>query len=680
MNLRTRHLSIIQRLALGFAVILLLLLLSVALSLYAGQRLADQVGLLASHTAPTLVQSRAVTRDLFTLDRHLGNALLQTGEEELGAAREQMQQWQARFDQGLATLARQIAGEPQQSARVESLREQQAAYWQLAQQLVDDYAHNRLEQSKLAADTRLGDTARQLASALDVLLAPLGSHPAVLLKSRLLANLEQQVSATQEILKQQDPAPVAARLAANARASEQAAALRQELARQLAGQEDAFGVPLSLERGTGARFDTLATLLAGPESLPARHLALVEQSIMLRNQSVQASRLIDSLLGDLSELDAAIDAQLRHSTAGSGAILLWLRLGLCAGLLLSLGLGALVLWHLVRAIRQPLHHILTTLKALSQGDMRQRVPLLRHDEFGQLATGINALADEMSGMLGQIVQAADALGRMAGQNQHAQHHAQLAIGEQRNETTGVCSAMEEMDYSVREVAGSIGQTEQTLGNIAAAAHAASLRGAATGQRLQQLADELAESRRSVEQVQTLSVSIGDILALIERITEQTNLLALNAAIEAARAGEQGRGFAVVADEVRQLAHHTADSTTRIQGIIDDLQQSTRGAVATMLRCHDAMAQSRTDSDAGCATLAELSQALQQVAEQSSRIASATLQQQQTSAEIARNITNIARIANDNQGALAKVAQTSDQLQQLSQQQLSLTRRFTLQSA
>ena len=79
MNLRTRHLSIIQRLALGFAVILLLLLLSVALSLYAGQRLADQVGLLASHTAPTLVQSRAVTRDLFTLDRHLGNALLQTG-------------------------------------------------------------------------------------------------------------------------------------------------------------------------------------------------------------------------------------------------------------------------------------------------------------------------------------------------------------------------------------------------------------------------------------------------------------------------------------------------------------------------------------------------------------------------------------------------------------------------
>ena len=446
------------------------------------------------------------------------------------------------FRPGSGHLGSTDSGEPQQSARVESLREQQAAYWQLAQQLVDDYAHNRLEQSKLAADTRLGDTARQLASALDVLLAPLGSHPAVLLKSRLLANLEQQVSATQEILKQQDPAPVAARLAANARASEQAAALRQELARQLAGQEDAFGVPLSLERGTGARFDTLATLLAGPESLPARHLALVEQSIMLRNQSVQASRLIDSLLGDLSELDAAIDAQLRHSTAGSGAILLWLRLGLCAGLLLSLGLGALVLWHLVRAIRQPLHHILTTLKALSQGDMRQRVPLLRHDEFGQLATGINALADEMSGMLGQIVQAADALGRMAGQNQHAQHHAQLAIGEQRNETTGVCSAMEEMDYSVREVAGSIGQTEQTLGNIAAAAHAASLRGAATGQRLQQLADELAESRRSVEQVQTLSVSIGDILALIERITEQTNLLALNAAIEAARAGEQGRGF------------------------------------------------------------------------------------------------------------------------------------------
>ncbi|MFM5588358.1 methyl-accepting chemotaxis protein [Aeromonas rivipollensis] len=680
MNLRTRHLSIIQRLALGFAVILLLVLLSVALSLYAGQRLADQVGTLASHTAPTLVQSRAVTRDLFTLDRHLGNALLQTGDEELGAARNQMQQWQEHFEQDLNVLARQIAGEPKQNQRVESLREQQAAYWQLAQQLVDDYAHNRREQNKLAADARLGSTSRQLASALDVLLAPLGSHPAALIKNRLLANLEQQVSATQEILKQQDPAPVAVRLATNERASKQVTELRQELERQLAGQEDAFGVPLSLERSTGSRLDALLRLLAGPESLPARHLVLVEQNIMLRNQSVQASRFIDSLLGELNELDGTIDEQLHQSTADSSTILLWLRLGLCAGLLLSLILGALVLWHLVGAIRKPLHHILVTLRALSQGDLRQRVPQLRQDEFGQLASGINALADEMSVMLGQIVQAADSLGRMAGQNQHAQQHAQLAIGEQRNETTGVCSAMEEMDYSVREVANSIGQTEQTLGHIAAAAHAASLRGAATGERLQQLADELSESRRSVEQVQALTVNIGEILGLIERITEQTNLLALNAAIEAARAGEQGRGFAVVADEVRQLAYHTADSTTRIQEIINDLQQSTRGAVATMLRCHNAMAQSRADSDAGCATLAELSQALQQVAEQSSRIASATQQQQQTSAEIARNITNIARIADDNQGALAKVAQTSDQLQQLSQQQLSLTGRFTLQSA
>lgn len=276
-----------------------------------------------------------MTRDLFTLDRHLGNALLQTRDEDLDAARQQMQQWQARFEQDLNILARQIAGEPKQSKRVDSLREQQAAYWQLAQQLVDDYAHNRLEQSKLAADTRLGSTARQFASALDVLLAPLGSHPAALLKNRLLANLEQQVSTTQETLKQQDPAPIAARLAINERANKQMTELRKELERQLAGQEDAFGATLSLERSTGVRLDALATLLSGPESLLARHLSLVEQSIMLRNQSAQASRFIDSLLGELSELDGAIDEQLHQSTAGSGAILLWLRLGLCAGLLLS---------------------------------------------------------------------------------------------------------------------------------------------------------------------------------------------------------------------------------------------------------------------------------------------------------------------------------------------------------
>ncbi|MFM4840214.1 methyl-accepting chemotaxis protein [Aeromonas veronii] len=679
MKTSKRHFSIIQRIALGFLTIILLLILSVGLSLYTGQRLAAQVNELTGHTAPTLVQSRAVTRDLFSLDKSLRVALLQPSVEDIDKAIALMQQWQQSYQQDALRLKEQTNRDADLQEKVSTLDEQQSQYWALIKQLATDYATNLSHQQTLSRDNRLDTAFRKLRGQLDILVAPLGAHPAVLTKNQLLQELELQTSSVTDSLKQRDPQLIASKAEQLTASAVKLAALRKQLAVQLRTQESAFGGYIDLEQSAGTTLDNVFTLLSGPQALLAKHLELSMRSEQLRNQSEQATRMVDSLLAELSAIDDIVDAQLSARVSQSQGILLQLEIGLSVGLLVSLCLSALILLHLIRAIRKPMQQLLTTLLSLSRGDMTQRAMLDRHDELGQVGKGINSLAHEMSNMLSQVVHAARSLGEMAELNLSAQQSATRQLEQQRSETNSVCAAMEEMDYSAREVATSAEMAEQTLAQVAKEATQTSMMSQHTAERMSRLADDLTDSRHAIESVHHLSVNIGGILEIIERVTEQTNLLALNAAIEAARAGEHGRGFAVVADEVRQLARHTAESTTQIQSHIAALQQGVTGAVETIVRCHGVMQACSQDSQQTRMMLGTLSDSLHSVAELSSRIATAALQQRQTSTEIARNISNISSIANENQKVLGNVAHTGGQLQKLSSQQQSLVQRFVLQN-
>lgn len=479
-------------------------------------------------------------------------------------------------------------------------------------------------------------------------------------------------------MKLQDTARIAGQLAGNQTLSKAIQRQRQTLATKLLKQESAFGGKIDLEQSVGTLFDRVVQQSAGNAGLLATHLRLAQESDQLRNQSTQATRIINSVLGELAEIDNSIDTQLALRVQSSKQILSQLQSLLFVGLLLSLAVSALVLWRIIHSIRPPIKQTLTVLEALSQGDMTRRISHRQQDEFGQLAKGINALAQEMSNMLGQIVMAASSLGEMANQNQCAQLNAQRQLEQQRSETASVASAMLEMEHTVRDVAESAGHAQQTIKEVSTQARSASTMSENTLTRMTQLSNRLADSRRIVEEVHGLGNNIGSILEFISRIAEQTNLLALNAAIEAARAGEQGRGFAVVANEVRQLAKHTTESTTTtIQAMITALQQSVHRAVTTISGCTDVMALCADDSEQSRHTLIHLASSLQQVADLSIQIAIAAQQQQNTSQEIASNMNNINSISDDNQEMLTRVAHTSSQLQQLSQQQLTLVQRFSL---
>ena len=672
-----KSISIIQRIVFGFGFIMLLMILAVVMALHSGQQLASQVDILASQVAPTLVQSRSVTRDLFLQDKELHSLLAQQESSSVKNGKQKLQQWQRAFEQDLQTLEQKSRQDERILKKIASLKEQQGIYWQMASQLVDSYAVNLENQQKIAGLSTLGTTSKRLLADMAMMVAPLGTHYTVGLSHNLANNLELLVDATLEALKQNDPLLVGKRLEANRQLVTKLQAQRKELAAELLKQESAFGGSIEFEASLGKALDQLLTDTAGDKGLLAQHLLLTEESSQLRNQSQQATRIIDAALADLAEIDSAIDTQLQTRVESSQQVLTQLKSVLYIGLLISLLLAALVLWRVIASIRTPMQQTLRVLNALSHGDMTQRIDYTRADEFGQLAIGINGLAEEMRAMLLQVVQSANELGAVADRNLSTLEVTHQQLEQQRTETAGVAAAMVEMEHTVGDVASAAHHSLQSVMEVTRQADEGRTMSESTIGRINLLATQLAGSQQVIEEVHGLSVNIGGILDVISQIAEQTNLLALNAAIEAARAGDQGRGFAVVADEVRNLARRTAASTSEIQSMISALQSSVRQAVEAIRSSGEVMSTCTLDSEQTKQRINSISDALQQIADLSSQIAAAAEQQQCTSAEISRNMNNINDIAETNRTALAQVGSTSGQLQQLSQEQQTLVQKFSL---
>jgi methyl-accepting chemotaxis protein len=672
-----KSISIIQRIVFGFGFIMLLMILAVVMALHSGQQLASQVDILARQVAPTLVQSRSVTRDLFQQDKELHSLLAQQESASVKNGKEKLQQWQRSFEQDLKTLGQKSQQDPLILKKIAGLKEQQGIYWQMASQLVDSYAANLENQQKISGHNTLGATNKRLLADMAMMVAPLGTHYTVGLSHNLANNLELLVDATLEALKQNDPQLVGKRLTANRQLVTKLQAQRTELAAELLKQESAFGGSIEFEASLGKALDQLLADTAGDKGLLAQHLQLTEESSQLRNQSEQATRIIDAVLGDLSEIDSAIDQQLQSRVDSSQQVLTQLKSVLYIGLVISLLLAALVLWRVIASIRTPMQQTLRVLNALSQGDMTQRIGYTRADEFGQLAIGINGLAQEMRAMLLQVVQSANELGAVADRNLSTLEVTHQQLEQQRTETAGVAAAMVEMEHTVGDVASAAHHSLQSVMEVTRQADEGRTKNESTIGRINLLATQLQGSQQVIEEVHGLSVNIGGILDVISQIAEQTNLLALNAAIEAARAGDQGRGFAVVADEVRNLARRTAASTSEIQSMISALQSSVRQAVEAIRSSGEVMTTCTLDSENTKQSINSISDALQHIADLSSQIAAAAEQQQCTSAEISRNMNNINDIAEINRTALAQVGSTSGQLQQLSQEQQTLVQKFSL---
>jgi len=326
---------------------------------------------------------------------------------------------------------------------------------------------------------------------------------------------------------------------------------------------------------------------------------------------------------------------------------------------------------LIQSIRTPLAEVLRVMAKVSEGDLRENVEVRSSDEIGKLSEGFNQLTNQLSSMLNEISNSSQQLSAAAEETSAISSQSHENINRQKEQTDMIATAMTEMTATVDEVSSSARNTSQEVSNAD--------RDAIEGQRIVQhnigtingLSEEIRKAAGVIDKLDEYSTSIGSVLDVIRGIADQTNLLALNAAIEAARAGEQGRGFAVVADEVRTLASKTQESTSEIQAMIERLQSGTQEAVKVMKVSTQEAESSVTETAKAGESLSKIAEAVSVINDMSSHIASAADEQSSVSREMHENILSISQAADqtaqgasENLAASQEMASLADNLQLL----------------
>ncbi|MAL91052.1 Methyl-accepting chemotaxis protein PctC [Stutzerimonas frequens] len=346
-------------------------------------------------------------------------------------------------------------------------------------------------------------------------------------------------------------------------------------------------------------------------------------------------------------------------------------------LLLVLMAGLAVL--MSNAILRPLLQIKQNLDDMAQGDgdLTHRLPITSQDELGELATSFNRFVEKIHSLVQQVAGTTTQLtGLVAAVASQAQRSEQ-AMADQRSETDQVATAINEMSAAANEVA-------MSAQRAAEAARETDQQGVAAKQvvdqsirQIHELVGELRGSGESLDGLQQDVKGIVGVLDVIRAIAEQTNLLALNAAIEAARAGEAGRGFAVVADEVRALASRTQQSTGEIQGMIDRLRNATSHTVGTMLRAGEKGESTREHANHAGESLDAISALIGTINSMNAQIAAAAEEQTAVAEEINRSVHHIADAVDGVASDAAQGAQTARELNGLAEQLQRLVAQFRI---
>jgi len=303
--------------------------------------------------------------------------------------------------------------------------------------------------------------------------------------------------------------------------------------------------------------------------------------------------------------------------------------------------------------------------AKGEGDLTKRLTAKGNDEIGKLVSSFNAFIGKLQTIISQVAGSTIQLSTAAEEMASISEESKTSSARQYKETEQVASAMNEMTATVHEVASNAEQA-------AASAHDASSEASnghsvvdETISSINALAGEVDKAAEVILQLEKDSENIGAILDVIRGISEQTNLLALNAAIEAARAGEQGRGFAVVADEVRTLASRTQKSTEEIQQMIENLQAGTAQAVEVMESGRKQAHTSVENAGRAGKTLGTIASSVTTISEMNTQIATAAEQQTAVAEEINRNINNISELGEHVTSSSEMTATSSEELSRLS---------------
>lgn len=384
-----------------------------------------------------------------------------------------------------------------------------------------------------------------------------------------------------------------------------------------------------------------------------------------RDASEQMTALVEQLRQNSLSQAEQINANAARTILGGTIVML------CAALVIAV----FSLWLVNRNLIIPIRHLIGHVDQLSHGQFGQRVESTRQDELGLLARAANKLRDFLASTSERLHHSTQNLDNASSELNAIASRMTEGVSEQFERTDQVATAMHEMSATAQEVARHAADAAHAANDADDSARQGGAVMQSTIASITDIRGEIANTAEVIRRLESDSGRIGKVLEVIRGIAEQTNLLALNAAIEAARAGEQGRGFAVVADEVRHLAQRTAESTAEINQIIDTVQMGALNAVRAIESGQQRSEQGVTQVTEAGAMLQRITEAVEAIRDMNQQIATAAEEQTSVAEDISRNLTELTAIASANQDNVERTQLASRNLHEMSGELGEVTRRL-----
>ncbi|MGL1955875.1 MAG: methyl-accepting chemotaxis protein [Colwellia sp.] len=392
--------------------------------------------------------------------------------------------------------------------------------------------------------------------------------------------------------------------------------------------------------------------------------------ISAENDAIKITKILDTQV-ELANQQTIAAGELVENSVSSGSTQTNIIM------IISIIIAVVIARFTLISITRPLARVNDMLNIVASGDLSRKLDESGKDEFAQLSKNCNLLIDSLRNLIDSIVNRSSQLAAAAEETSAVTAQSTKAIEEQRNQVEQAASATTQMSSTAQSVLSS---ANDALGEIKQAddeAERVKIISERNRNTIEQLAGEVDSAAQVINQLQQDSASIGGILDVIRGIAEQTNLLALNAAIEAARAGEQGRGFAVVADEVRTLASRTQESTSEIQTMIEALQTGAGKAVTVMDVGKSKAADCVTQSEEADKALETITHAVHEAFDRSSQISTAAQEQSVVAHEISENLESIVAIAEQTTAGSQQTATSSSEVARLAEELQQSVQEFKL---
>ncbi|APV42474.1 methyl-accepting chemotaxis protein [Pseudomonas frederiksbergensis] len=385
----------------------------------------------------------------------------------------------------------------------------------------------------------------------------------------------------------------------------------------------------------------------------------------------------DQMGEQLNKLVALNNSDAKTASAAAGDLYRSAITGIVAVAVIAALMTVLLAWLLTRSIVTPLNRALLAAQTIAGGNLTNVIEVDGTDEPARLLNALSAMQASLRKTIEQIAGSATQLGAAAEELSTVTQEASRGLQQQTNEIEQAATAVNEMTAAVEEVARNAVSTSEASNQSTQAAREGRDRVVETVGAIQTMTHDVQNTSVMIEGLAAQGRDIGKVLDVIRAIAEQTNLLALNAAIEAARAGEAGRGFAVVADEVRALAHRTAQSTQEIEKMVAGIQNGTGQAVSSMQQSNQRTQSTLEMARAAGVALEQITQSIQLINERNLVIASASEEQAQVSREVDRNLVNIRDLATQSATGANQTSAATHELSRLAVDLNAMVARFVI---